>query len=70
MTCIPVNPKLLTCARERDGPGTRVLTRCSRQLVEPEAGEWQPTSGEAEDFACSVGGQSWGHRWLQPWSQA
>jgi len=54
MTRIPVNPELLTWARERAGIDTLALARRFPKLSEWEAGELQPTLRQLEDFARAV----------------
>lgn len=54
MTRIPVNPKLLTWARERAGLDTLALAGRFPKLSEWEAGELQPTLRQLEDFARAV----------------
>lgn len=54
MTRIPVNPELLTWARERAGLDTLALTGRFPKLTEWEAGELQPTLRQLEDFARAV----------------
>lgn len=54
MTRIPVNPELLTWARERAGLDTLALARRFPRLSEWEAGELQPTLRQLEDFARAV----------------
>ena len=51
MTRIPVNPELLTWARERAGLGTLALARRFIKLSEWKTGEWPP---KLEDFACAA----------------
>ena len=54
MTRIPVNPELLTWARERAGLDTLALAGRFPKLSEWEAGELQPTMRQLEDFARTV----------------
>ncbi len=54
MTRIPVNPELLTWARERAGLDTLALSGRFPKLSEWEAGERQPTLRQLEDFARAV----------------
>ena len=54
MTRIPVNPELLTWARERAGLDTLALAGRFPKLSEWEAGELQPTLRQLEDFARTV----------------
>lgn len=54
MTRIPVNPELLTWARERAGLDTLALTGRFPKLTEWESGERQPTLRQLEDFARAV----------------
>lgn len=54
MTRIPVNPELLTWARERAGLDTLELAGRFPKLSEWEAGELQPTLRQLEDFARAV----------------
>lgn len=54
MTRIPVNPELLTWARERAGLDTLALAGRFPKLGEWEAGELQPTLRQLEDFARAV----------------
>lgn len=54
MNRIPVNPKLLTWARERAGLGPSVLARRFPRLAEWERGERDPTLRQLEDFARAV----------------
>lgn len=54
MTRIPVNPELLTWARERAGLDTLALSGRFPKLSEWEAGELQPTLRQLEDFARAV----------------
>ena len=54
MTRIPVNPELLTWARERAGLDTLALAGRFPKLSEWEAGELQPTLRQLEDFARAV----------------
>ncbi|WP_180683742.1 ImmA/IrrE family metallo-endopeptidase [Tepidicella baoligensis] len=54
MTRIPVNPELLTWARERAGLDTLALAGRFPKLGEWEAGERQPTLRQLEDFARAV----------------
>lgn len=54
MTRIPINPELLTWARERAGLDTLELAGRFPKLSEWEAGELQPTLRQLEDFARAV----------------
>ncbi|MGL6215305.1 ImmA/IrrE family metallo-endopeptidase [Billgrantia desiderata] len=54
MTRIPVNPELLTWARERAGLDTLALAGRFPKLEEWEGGEVQPTLRQLENFARSV----------------
>lgn len=54
MTRIPINPELLTWARERAGLDTLALSGRFPKLSEWEAGELQPTLRQLEDFARAV----------------
>lgn len=54
MTRIPVNPELLTWARERAGLESLALAGRFPKLAEWEAGELQPTLRQLEDFARAV----------------
>jgi len=54
MTRIPVNPELLTWARERAGLELHMLAGRFPKLSEWEAGERQPTLRQLEDFARAV----------------
>ena len=54
MTRIPVNPELLTWARERAGLESLALAGRFPKLSEWEAGELQPTLRQLEDFARAV----------------
>lgn len=54
MTRIPVNPELLTWARERAGLESLALAGRFPKLSEWEAGERQPTLRQLEDFARAV----------------
>lgn len=54
MTRIPVNPELLTWARERAGLDALTLARRFPKLGKWEAGELQPTLRQLEDFARAV----------------
>jgi len=51
---IPVNPELLTWARERAGLESLALAGRFPKLSEWEAGELQPTLRQLEDFARAV----------------
>lgn len=53
-TRIPVNPELLTWARERAGLDTLALSGRFPKLAEWEAGGLQPTLRQLEDFARTV----------------
>jgi Zn-dependent peptidase ImmA (M78 family) len=54
MTRIPVNPELLTWARERAGLDALALAGRFPKLNEWEGGELQPTLRQLEDFARTV----------------
>ena len=54
MTRIPVNPELLTWARERAGLDMLALAGRFPKLSDWEAGELQPTLRQLEDFARAV----------------
>lgn len=54
MVRIPVNPELLTWARERAGLDALTLARRFPKLGKWEAGELQPTLRQLEDFARAV----------------
>lgn len=54
MNRIPVNPELLTWARERAGLDTLALAGRFPKLTEWEVGELQPTLRQLEDFARTV----------------
>lgn len=54
MSRIPVNPELLTWARERAGLDTLALAGRFPKLTEWESGERQPTLRQLEDFARAV----------------
>lgn len=54
MTRIPINPELLTWARERAGLDTLALAGRFPKLIDWESGELQPTLRQLEDFARAV----------------
>jgi Zn-dependent peptidase ImmA (M78 family) len=54
MTRIPINPELLTWARERAGLDTLALAGRFPKLSEWETGELQPTLRQLEDFARAM----------------
>ena len=54
MNRIPINPTLLTWARERAGLERQALAGRFPKLVEWEGGELQPTLRQLEDFARAV----------------
>ncbi|TVQ29639.1 MAG: ImmA/IrrE family metallo-endopeptidase [Wenzhouxiangella sp.] len=54
MTRIPINPELLTWARERAGLDTLALAGRFPKLREWESGSLQPTLRQLEDFARAV----------------
>ncbi|MHB1657644.1 MAG: ImmA/IrrE family metallo-endopeptidase [Burkholderiales bacterium] len=54
MTRIPINPDLLTWARERAGLDTSALAGRFPKLAKWESGELQPTLRQIEDFARAV----------------
>lgn len=54
MTRIPINPELLTWARERAGLDALALAKRFPKLEEWETGELQPTLRQLEDFAGTV----------------
>lgn len=51
---LPINPKLLTWARERAGLDALALAGRFPKLSEWEAGELQPTLRQLEDFTCEL----------------